>query len=126
MKNKRQDLAKKDGPPRSSISADRRGGTRHLMKTTFVGALSVVMSTFTLASVTTTPASAAPVGAGFVLDRGDLEFILKQIKISERHVATATPANACGTLLGTAPDQIPNDGPNGEVLPWGLRTVDGT
>lgn len=72
------------------------------------------------------PASGAPVGAGFELDRGDLEFILKQIKISERHVATRSPDEPCSTLLGTGADQIPNNGPNGEVLPWGLRTVDGT
>jgi Ca2+-binding RTX toxin-like protein len=73
-----------------------------------------------------TAAQAAPVGAGFQLDRSDLEFILKQIKISERHVATRTPEEPCSTLLGMGENQIPNNGPNGEVLPWGLRTVDGT
>ena len=71
-------------------------------------------------------AQGAPVGAGFELDRGDLEFILKQIKISEQHVATRTAEAPCSTLLGTGENQIPNNGPNGEVLPWGLRTVDGS
>ena len=38
----------------------------------------------------------------------------------------ATPANPCGTLLGTGPNQIPNGNQQGAELPWGLRTVDGT
>ena len=67
-------------------------------------------------------AEAAPVGAGFVLDRGDLEFMLKQIKIAERHVATRTAEEPCSTLLGTGENQIPNDGPNGEVLPCPLTS----
>ena len=32
------------------------------------------------------PASAGTVGSGFTVDSGDLMFILKQIKIAERHV----------------------------------------
>ncbi|MGH3316917.1 MAG: hypothetical protein ACRDO0_12310, partial [Nocardioidaceae bacterium] len=71
------------------------------------------------------PAQAAPVGAGFNLNASDLRFILQQVKISERHAATATPANPCGTLLGPGANQIPNTA-QGEELPWGLRTVDGT
>ena len=62
-------------------------------------------------------AQSAPVGAGFVLDAGDLRFIFGQIVISQNHSAAATPANQCATLL----DQI------GEFrLPFGLRTVDGS
>ncbi|NUS50143.1 MAG: heme peroxidase [Nocardioidaceae bacterium] len=77
------------------------------------------------------PSSAAPVGAGFTLQRSDLEFILKQIKIAERHVAGQTPDGSypCSAMLdetGTAENAIPTNGPNGEVLPWGLRTVSGT
>ncbi len=63
----------------------------------------------------------APVDQGFVLTPADLSFILAQIKIAERHAATATADNPCGTLLGSGPDQIPNP-----KLPWGLRTVDGS
>ncbi len=62
-------------------------------------------------------AQTAPVGAGFVLDAGDLRFIFGQIVISQNHSAAATPADQCATLL----DQI------GEFrLPFGLRTVDGS
>ncbi len=73
----------------------------------------------------TAPAGAA-VGQGFTLNRSDLRFILAQIKIAERHAATATAENPCGTLLGSGPDQIPNQNGQGVLLPWGLRTVDGS
>src|SRR3954451_6898312 len=61
------------------------------------------------------------VGSGFTVTPGDLQFILKQIKIAERHSVTATPANPCGTLVGPAPDQIPD-----ALTSYGLRTVDGS
>ena len=72
------------------------------------------------------PAEAAPVGQGFNLNRSDLRFILKQIRISEAHVASASPENPCGTLLGSGANQIPNGNQQGAELPWGLRTVDGS
>ncbi|MCX6462883.1 MAG: hypothetical protein NTW05_04735 [Pseudonocardiales bacterium] len=74
----------------------------------------------------TEAAAQAPVGQGFVLTGADLDFILRQIQISEQHSVTRTPENPCGTLLGPGPDQIPNSGVNGDTLPWGVRTVDGT
>jgi Ca2+-binding RTX toxin-like protein len=61
------------------------------------------------------------VGSGFTVTAGDLSFILKQIKVSERHAATLTPDNPCGTLVGSAPNQIPD-----RLTPFGLRTVDGS
>jgi Ca2+-binding RTX toxin-like protein len=67
------------------------------------------------------PAQAASVGSGFVVNAADLAFILKQIKISEQHAATATAANPCGTLVGNGPNQIPDP-----LTPYGLRTVDGS
>ncbi|HEU5455176.1 MAG TPA: hypothetical protein VFU85_05775, partial [Nocardioides sp.] len=74
------------------------------------------------ASLVATPASAvAPEGAGFNLNRSDLRFILEQIKVAERHAATASPQNPCGTLRGNGAHQVPNP-----VLPYGLRTVDGS
>ncbi len=67
-------------------------------------------------------AEAAPlVGSGFTVTASDLAFILKQIKVSERHAATQTPANPCGTLVGTQPNQIPD-----RLTAYGLRTVDGS
>ena len=86
-------------------------------------AFAVVTSLFTPWAMS--PADAA-VGQGFNPNLSDVRFILKQIKISERHAATATPANPCGTLLGTGVNQIPNGNQQGAELPWGLRTVDGT
>jgi Ca2+-binding RTX toxin-like protein len=60
----------------------------------------------------------APVGQGFNLNASDLRFILTQIKIAQNHAAG-------GALIGTAPNQIPA-GPQAELLPYGLRTVDGS
>ncbi|HEX7862242.1 MAG TPA: peroxidase family protein [Verrucomicrobiae bacterium] len=71
-------------------------------------------------------AQAAPVGQGFNLNASDLRFIMKQIRISERHAATATPGDPCGTLIGTDPDQIPPGTGQSVDLPFGLRTVDGS
>ena len=92
----------------------------------------LLVSTLAPASLLLAPqATAAPVGAGFQLDSGDLAFILKQIKIAETHVASRTPDGEypCSAMLdptGTSPTKIPTNGTNGEVLPWGLRTVSGT
>lgn len=66
-------------------------------------------------------APVAPVGSGFTVNAADLAFILKQIKISEQHAATATASNPCGTLVGPGPNQIPD-----YITPYGLRTVDGS
>jgi Ca2+-binding RTX toxin-like protein len=68
----------------------------------------------------------APVGQGFNLNASDLRFIYRQIQISERHAATLTPDNPCGTLVGDDPDQIPRGTGQTIELPWGLRTVDGS
>ncbi len=66
-------------------------------------------------------ASQATVGSGFTVTPADLSYILQQIKIAEQHAVTQTPANLCGTLLGTGPNQI-----NSPLLSFGLRTVDGS
>ncbi len=68
-----------------------------------------------------TAQAVAPPGNGFVVTAGDLSFILKQIKIAERHSATFTASNPCGTLVGPASDQIPD-----ALTSYGLRTVDGS
>ncbi len=66
-------------------------------------------------------AAPGPIGAGFTVTAGDLQFILQQIKISERHANTLTASNPCGTLVGTGPNQIPD-----VLTSYGLRTVDGS
>lgn len=100
---------------------------RRLLGRSLATALLVGLVTVVPSPATTPAASgAAAVGQGFNLNRSDLRFIMRQIRISERHTATRTPANPCGTLLGTDPDQIPNGNQQGAQLPWGLRTVDGS
>jgi Ca2+-binding RTX toxin-like protein/methionine-rich copper-binding protein CopC len=63
----------------------------------------------------------APVGQSFTVTKSDLSFILAQIRIAERHAATLSPGNPCGTLVGTGADQIPSP-----LVSRGLRTVDGS
>ncbi|MEO5780277.1 MAG: peroxidase family protein [Arthrobacter oryzae] len=73
-------------------------------------------------SVVSANAAQAPVGAGFTVTAADLAFILKQIKISEAHVANTTSATGpCGALVGAGPNQIPSP-----LVSQGLRTVDGS
>src|SRR4051794_20302130 len=68
-----------------------------------------------------------PVGNGFVVTAGDLSFILKQIKIAERHSATLTASNPCGTLVNDPTDNIPDADQIPDALTsYGLRTVDGS
>jgi Ca2+-binding RTX toxin-like protein len=73
--------------------------------------------------VTSAGVDAAPVvGQGFSITPADLRYILDQIQIAEAHVANTTPATGpCGALLGTGAHQIPSP-----LLPFGLRTVDGS
>ncbi|MGG5259873.1 peroxidase family protein [Phycicoccus avicenniae] len=74
-----------------------------------------------------TPAAAATVGAGFTVTTGDLAYILKQIKIAERHSTTFTAADPCGTLVNKAGDGIPDAEQVPDILTaYGLRTVDGS
>src|SRR5215213_1376840 len=94
-------------------------------------AFSVLLTLMLLVAFTSKPASAfvapappvnqAPDGQGFTVTAGDLKFILRQIKIAERHVATMTPDNPCRTLVGPGRLQVPE-----RMTPWGLRTVDGS
>ncbi len=102
-----------NGPPR------RRGSRRGAW------CAAVVLTVSLLGAVSPPAAHAAPVGQGFTLNPSDLRFILQQIKIAERHAATATPAAPCSTLIGSGPDQLPSQ-PAGILLPLGLRTVDGS
>jgi Ca2+-binding RTX toxin-like protein len=86
-----------------------------------IAVAAVVVGTASGALVQSATAATAPVGNGLVVTAGDLSFILKQIKIAERHAETATPADPCGTLVGPGPDQIPD-----VLTSYGLRTVDGS
>jgi Ca2+-binding RTX toxin-like protein len=77
----------------------------------------------------------APIGNGFTVTSGDLAFILKQIKIGERHSraflgtdpsipanpSPTTDPNYCQSMVGTGTDQIPDI-----LTSYGLRTVDGS
>ncbi|GAA4093679.1 peroxidase family protein [Nocardioides kongjuensis] len=68
-----------------------------------------------------------PVGSGFTVTTGDLAFILKQIKIAERHAATLSPAHPCSTLVNQPGDGIPDAEQVPDILTsYGLRTVDGS
>ncbi|MDQ1670743.1 MAG: hypothetical protein QOE40_2804, partial [Actinomycetota bacterium] len=113
-------------PATRSMPARRRRDSGRLSKlrSTIAGASAVlVMAGLVPAALLTSTAHAeqAPVGQGFTVTPSDLKFILAQIKIAEHHAATLTPANPCGTLVGTGPDQIESP-----LISKGLRTVDGS
>src|SRR5215218_10433355 len=95
----------------------RRGSARALLV-----ALIVSLAALGAAALASTAwAATAPPGQGFTVTPDDLKFILRQTKIAERHAATLTPGNPCGTLVGSGPDQIPD-----RLTAYGLRTVDGS
>ena len=77
----------------SHIGKTSSGGFHRLRrrKVAAVSAAAIITAFITPLSLAN-PAQAvpAPVGNGFVVTAGDLSFILKQIKIAERH--SATPA----------------------------------
>jgi Ca2+-binding RTX toxin-like protein len=104
--------------------------------TRLVAAVSALLLPVVMGLPTTTATAAvAPVGQGFTVTPGDLGFILKQIKIGERHSraflgtdpnipanpSPATDPNYCQSMVGTASDQIPDP-----LTSYGLRTVDGS
>src|SRR4051794_6911758 len=94
--------------------------------TVFVLALTLVFQVLTLAAHTA-HAALGTVGSGFTVTAGDLNFILKQIKIAERHTTTLTASNPCGTLLNHVGDGIPDSQQVPDVITsYGLRTVDGS
>ena len=67
-----------------------------------------MLPTGTRADLTPAANAAGPVGQGFTVTPSDLAFILKQIKIAERH----SRALAGTPLPGeTAPDQTPTQKP---------------
>lgn len=85
------------------------------------GALALVLTTSLGMPALAGPAHAV-VGQGFTVTPSDLAFILKQIKISEAHVAnTTSDTGPCGALLGNGANQVP-----GPLVSYGLRTVDGS
>ena len=80
-------------------------GRRRRRATSVVATLAFAAATVLQAVVATAPANAvqAVPGAGFRVTAGDLSFILKQIKIAERHSATLTRATRAGGGRSTDP-----------------------
>src|SRR5215218_9713001 len=77
-----------------------RGGKRFLAL-----GVALLLSAGVLPAGPTSAQAAAPVGQGFTVTPADLAFILKQIKISEAHVANTTsppgPAGRCSAAVLT-------------------------
>jgi Ca2+-binding RTX toxin-like protein len=105
------------------------GSRRRMVSVTtslLVGSALTPLTALAPAAVLAPAADAAvSVGQGFNLNPSDLKFILKQIKIAEHHAANYDAAHPCDGLMGPGEFQIPTTA-QGEELPWGLRTVDGT
>ncbi len=83
----------------------------------------VMASVATIAPIMSSGSSAAPIGAGFVLDGNDLRFILTQIQTAEAHAGGAELCISVpgDTSLCAAGSLVPEP-----RLPFGLRTVDGS
>src|SRR5215211_6796555 len=66
--------------------------------------VALLLSAGVLPAGPTSAQAAAPVRQGFTVTPADLAFILKQINISEGHVAnTTSDTGPCGALLGSGP-----------------------
>src|SRR3954453_16991711 len=76
-------------------------GSKSKRKIQIVAAVAATVGILGTGLVTgaSSPAPAGTVGSGFTVTAGDLSFILKQIKIAERHVRS---------INGTEPTQAPN------------------
>ncbi len=112
----------------SRSSGPRRRGAARSKPFAALCALAIVLGLgLQLGSMQTAAAAPAPVGNGFVVSPGDLTFILKQIKIAERHTTTLSASDPCGTLLAQPGDNIPDSEQVPDVITsYGLRTVDGS
>ncbi|EMY36031.1 heme peroxidase, partial [Arthrobacter crystallopoietes BAB-32] len=120
-KGKRGDARGRKSPTRESTRTSAKKPINRAGSRGVAGALALVMATSLGLPALAGPAHAV-VGAGFTVTPADLAFILKQIKISEAHVANTTSATGpCGALLGVRADQVP-----GPLVSYGLRTVDGS
>ncbi len=99
------------------------GGARRGRRAAVAGVATAATTLALFAPLLPAPAVAAvgPVGAGFSVTSGDLAYILKQIKVAERHAGTLSAGNPCGTLVGPAANQVPD-----RLTAYGLRTVDGS
>ncbi|HET8961150.1 peroxidase family protein [Nocardioides sp.] len=118
------------GLPRDGRETRRRrtgaGSRRRVVSLTTTLLVGTALTPLTVLAPTAVLAPAeAAVGQGFNLNPSDLEFILKQIEIAEHHAANYDAAHPCDGLMGPGEFQIPTTA-QGEELPWGLRTVDGT
>src|SRR3954451_855915 len=118
------------GPARRNRNRWRRKRVTRVVAAVTASLMPLTLATQALTATSSSAAVAAavrPVGNGFVVTPGDLAFILKQIKIAERHSTTYTPAKPCSTLLNQVGDGIPDAEQVPDILTsYGLRTVDGS
>src|SRR3954467_8556325 len=102
-------------------------GRRPTLLTKLLAVIAAAFAMQGLVAMTAARAVLAPVGNGFTVSAGDLSFLLKQIKIAERHATTLTASNPCGTLLAQPGDPIPDAEQVPDILTsYGLRSVDGS
>ena len=81
----------------------------------------VATATLTLAGPVSPAAAVTEVNPEFRVTRADLEFILRQIKISESHARDGNQLLCEDPLNDEDGTCVPSP-----MLPWGLRTVDGS
>ena len=137
LRTRKEAVLQRTQAPRSGSAS----GSKSKRKVHIVAAVAATVGILGTGLVTGagSPAAAGTVGSGFTVTAGDLSFILKQIKIAERHVRSingteptqgpnphTSPTDPlydpeyCASLVGPNTDQIPD-----ALTSYGLRLVDG-
>jgi Ca2+-binding RTX toxin-like protein len=102
-----------------ALAMDRPNRTAWRFRPLVAAVLVLTMTASALGGATTKAEAVTDANPSFEILPSDLDFILKQIKISENHAAGGNLL--CPTTTDTSGTCVPHP-----MLPWGLRTVDGS
>ncbi len=112
--------------PRLPRHARRTNGRRHRTRAFVASGLSAVMAFAGLAWTGTGAVAVTDEDPEFHVNRADLEFILKQIEISENHAEALRTGDTEYSLLCEDRTDLSGTCVPESRLAWGLRTVDGS
>jgi Ca2+-binding RTX toxin-like protein len=102
-----------------ALAMDRPNRTAWRFRPFVAAVLVLTMTASALGGASTRAEAVTDANPSFEILPSDLDFILKQIKISENHAAGGNLL--CPTTTDTSGTCVPHP-----MLPWGLRTVDGS
>jgi Ca2+-binding RTX toxin-like protein len=102
-----------------ALAMDRPNRTAWRVRPFVAAVLVLTMTASALGGASTRAEAVTDANPSFEILPSDLDFILKQMKISENHAAGGNLL--CPTTTDTSGTCVPHP-----MLPWGLRTVDGS